>query len=66
MHPWVKLVMKEGDKEYPELGEKHYGTVTEVHQAIPPDRIDIEETTPGWVGDVCEPLRGAPGSSNPA
>ncbi|HZW55994.1 MAG TPA: SRPBCC family protein [Nitrososphaerales archaeon] len=49
-HTSVKLIRKEGDLEYIELGDKRYRKVTETHRVIPPDRIDIEEFTPNWSG----------------
>ncbi len=49
-HTSVRLIKKEGDVEYIELGDRRYGKVNETHRVIPPNRIDIEEFTPGWDG----------------
>jgi|GEM_PF-1463517 hypothetical protein len=46
----VKLIRKEGDMEYIEMGDRRYGKVTEMHRVIPPDEIYIEEYTPNWTG----------------
>jgi hypothetical protein len=49
-HTSVKLIRKEGDLEYLEIGDKRYGRITETHRVIPPNRIEIEEFTPNWIG----------------
>lgn len=57
----IRLIRKEGDTEYVELGDKRYGKVTEAHRVIPPDRIDIEEFTPNWRGVFVNLFEPSPG-----
>ncbi len=49
-HQAVRLIHKEGDKEHLEIDDKNMGKITEIHKAIPPNRIEIEEFTPNWNG----------------
>ena len=49
-HKAVRLIRRDGDREYLEIDNADGTKITEIHRVVLPSRIEVEEFTAGWSG----------------